>query len=71
MRHLEAAERHVEQGARCVMRQRCIVDALERQGHDKVARIARDLLSAFEQSQAAHVWGRDRLLCELDQIEPP
>ncbi len=57
--HLAQAERHVEQGYAIIARQREIVAALERGGHN--AREAIELLADFEDIQKMHVSDRDRL----------
>ncbi len=58
--HLAQAERHVEQGYAIIARQREIVAALERGGHN--TREAIELLADFENIQKTHVSDRDRLL---------
>ena len=65
--HLALAEEHVALGATNVARQREIIAELERDGHD--ATQARELLVQFEQLQAMHVAGRERLQRELDQSD--
>jgi hypothetical protein len=67
--HLAQAERHVALGAKYVARQREIIGELERDGQD--AGQAWSLLALFEQVQAIHVVGRDRLLRDLEQQGGP
>jgi hypothetical protein len=62
-RHLAQAERHVSDGEHTVARQREIVAKLVKDGHD--SRMAQELLTQFEQSQAIHVADRDRIRSEL------
>jgi hypothetical protein len=66
--HLVKAERHVFEGGRHINRQREIIEMLERQSHD--AGEARRLLRQFEELQALHVAGRDRLRRELGLVAP-
>jgi hypothetical protein len=61
--HLAQAERHVLQGERHLGRQREIVAGLK--GHGSDWRAAMDLLHRFEEMQALHIAGRDRLRSEL------
>jgi hypothetical protein len=63
--HLVDAEEAVEQGERHLSRQRRLIASLERNGHDPGAAYA--LLATFEDSQALHVFDRDRLRRELAQ----
>jgi hypothetical protein len=60
---LAQAERHVVEGERHVARQRNLVTALERDGHDTSRAV--QLLCQFEELQAMHVADRDRLRKEL------
>src|SRR6516165_4748245 len=55
--HLAQVERHIREGERHILRQRQIVDALERhgRGQSQTAKMARDTLDLFEMAQAAHV----------------
>jgi hypothetical protein len=62
--HLELADRHVSEGIRHAMRQRALVERLERGGHD--IREANSLLRRFEDTLELHVRDRDRLRNELD-----
>jgi len=54
--HLAQVERHIRKGERHLLRQRQIVDALERhgRGQSQTAKMARDILDLFEIAQAAH-----------------
>jgi len=61
--HLARAEELVHVGAEYVAGQQRLVADLEGHGHD--GRLARELLTTFEQSQAMHVVDRDRLAAEL------
>lgn len=63
--HLAMAERHVAEGERIIARQREIVAQLTRDGHAGLLSKALDLLSMFEETQAAHVTDRNRLRKEL------
>ncbi|SEP50748.1 hypothetical protein SAMN02990966_07754 [Rhodospirillales bacterium URHD0017] len=62
-RHLRIALQHVAVGERLIDRQRALVMTLEEHGHP--TRIARKLLTQFEDVQAMHVADRDRLVDEL------
>jgi hypothetical protein len=64
-RHLRLALDHVERGEQSVARQKEIVRALERDGHD--AKHAREMLATFEEIQKLHLADRDRLRRELEQ----
>ena len=66
--HLVQAEKAVEQGERHLARQRRLIASLERDGHD--AKAAYALLATFENSQALHVFDRDRLRREWAQASP-
>jgi hypothetical protein len=61
--HLAQAERHVKQGLAIIARQREIIVALERDGHDTADALR--LLADFEGIQQMHVADRDRLRSEL------
>jgi len=61
--HLRLAEEHVAAGERSIARQRQVIRELERDGHDSTN--AHELLEQFEEIQAMHVQGRDRLVDEL------
>ena len=65
-KHLAQVERHVEAGGRHVERQRALVAALERYGHDTTA--ARKLLASFEAIQQTHIEDRDRVAKELQGL---
>jgi len=64
--HLAQVERHIA-GERHLLRQRQIVDALERhgRGQSQTAKVARDILDLFEMAQAPHVVDRARLIVVL------
>jgi hypothetical protein len=66
VRHLAQAEEHVAQGAMHIARQREIVDQLARDGHDN--RLAAELLSTFESTQANHLADLARLRKELADL---
>ena len=63
-------ERHIRDGERHLLRQREIVDELERHGRGKseTAKMARDILETFEMAQSAHLNDRTRLLLALGEI---
>ena len=65
-RELDMAERHVMEGAEHVRRQRALLRRLQAEGDE--TRAAEDLLRTFENSQALHVRGRDRILQELSLL---
>jgi hypothetical protein len=56
-------ERHVAQGEDIVARQREIVAELANDHHD--VRLAQELLTLFETTQALHIADRDRIRDEL------
>jgi hypothetical protein len=56
---LARAERHVEEGARIIARQRELIDRLA--GKHQDTRDAEVLLHQFEETQELHVSDRDRL----------
>jgi hypothetical protein len=68
--HLAQVERHVREGERHVLRQREIVDELERhgRGNSPTTKMARDILASFEMAQSAHLNDRVRLLQALREI---
>ena len=68
--HLAQVERHVREGESHLLRQREIVDELERhgRGNSQTAKMARDILETFEMAQAAHLDDRARLLIALGEI---
>ena len=66
--HLVKAEDAAEQGERQLSRQRRLIASLERDGHD--AKAAYALLATLEESQALHVFDRDRLQREWAQALP-
>ncbi len=63
--HLVEAEAHVVQGERHLAEQRARISELERDGHDKAAEQARELLAVMLQSQQLHIRNRDRMRREL------
>jgi len=68
--HLAQVECHVSEGEWHLLRQREIVDELERhgRGNSQTAKMARDILETFEMAQAAHLNDRARLLIALGEI---
>jgi hypothetical protein len=68
LQHLAQAEEHVATGAKHLTRQRELIAKLERDGHDTSE--AQVVLSQFEELQAIHIAGRDRLQEELEQSGP-
>jgi len=64
-RELEAAERHIREGAERLVRQRHIVARLAAHGHD--TQLARQILQTLEELQAAHIAGRDLLRRDVAQ----
>jgi hypothetical protein len=66
IKHLQQAERHVAEGKQRIERQRELVAKLTAQGHDTSSAI--DLLTVFEQTQAMHIAGRDRIHAELAEF---
>ena len=69
--HLAYVERHISDGERHLLRQREIVDELERhgRGNSQTAKMAREILAIFEMSQTQHLNDRTHLLLELRQIK--
>lgn len=65
--HLLLATKHVEEGARHVLRQRALVAELKRDGHDTGE--AERLLAKFEELHTMHRADRDRLARELAELE--
>jgi hypothetical protein len=65
--HLALVERHVCDGERHLLRQREIVDELERhgRGESQTTKIAKDILLSIEMAQSAHLNHRARLLLAL------
>jgi hypothetical protein len=61
---LAEAERHVAEAEQHIIRQRQVIDDLDRHGHDTES--ARYLLRQFEELHAVHVADRDRLRSELE-----
>jgi len=64
---LAKAERHVREGERHLLRQREIVDELERhgRGNSPTTKMARDILETFEMAQSAHLNDRMRFILAL------
>ena len=60
---LEMAERHVLEGERHIAQQRRLLAWLEQanRGESESAKLAREILATFENSQAIYVADRDRL----------
>jgi hypothetical protein len=65
--HLRQARAHVELGKEHVIRQRALVERLERDGHDGT--MARLLLRTFEETQGMHLADVDRLVGELAEFD--
>jgi hypothetical protein len=51
---LEIASRHVREGEAHVAAQLAIIAKFEREGHERAAALARDLLRIFEDTLATH-----------------
>jgi hypothetical protein len=68
LQQLASVQHIVAAGARQIIELRRIVADLERLGEHQVAAAARDLLTTFEETQAAHVADRDRLQAELKEL---
>jgi hypothetical protein len=68
--HLAQVERHIRDGERHLLRQREIVDDLERHGRARslTFKMAKDILETFEQAQLAHLNDRAHLLLALGEI---
>jgi hypothetical protein len=68
--HLAHVERHIREGERHLLRQRKIVDELERHGHGRsqTAQLAKDILDTFEMAQSGHLNDRAHLLQALGDI---
>ena len=68
--HLAHVERHIRDGERHLLRQREIVDELERhgRGNSETAKMARFTLETFEMSQSTHLNDRAHLLLALREI---
>ena len=64
---LAKAERHVREGERHLLRQREIVDELERhgRGNSPTTKMAREILETFEMAQSAHLNDRMRFILAL------
>jgi hypothetical protein len=57
LNHLAQVERHIRDGQRHLLRQREIVDELERhgRGQSETAKMARVTLESFEMAQSSHL----------------
>ena len=57
LHHLAQVERHIRDGERHLLRQREIVDELERhgRGQSETAKMARVTLESFEMAQSSHL----------------
>ncbi len=66
---LAQAEEHVAQGECHLAQQREIIAELERDSPDGRARI--EMLKQLQQMQAQHIFHRDRLRAELEQLTDP
>jgi hypothetical protein len=64
---LQQAEDRVRQGEEHIRHQQRIIAELERDAHDSA--MARQLLATFEDIQALHVAGRDRLIRALAEYD--
>jgi hypothetical protein len=63
--HLTQAERHIVLGEELIARQRELIAELEQNDHDSTE--AKRLLATFEQVQATHMAGRDRLRRQVER----
>ena len=70
LNHLAQVERHIRDGQRHLLRQREIVDELERhgRGQSETAKMARDVLESFEMAQSSHLNGWAHLQQALREI---
>ena len=68
--HLAQVERHIRDGERHLLRQREIIDELERhgRGNSPTTKLARALLDTFEIAQSAHLSDRANLLLTLGEM---
>jgi len=66
---LGQAERHIREGERHILRQREIIDELERhgRGQTRTASMAREILLSFEMTQSTHIADRERLIETLQR----
>lgn len=72
MEHLGQARDHVARGEQLVADQRQLIAELDRDGHD--TKLARELLAAFEESQAEHkrhLAMIERELANMDRMPGP
>jgi hypothetical protein len=65
--HLARTELHVQLGLTHIAKQHAIIAALERDRHD--TKMAREILTTLEETQALHVADRDRLMKKLAEGE--
>jgi hypothetical protein len=63
LRHLAAADRHIEHGERIITDQERLIEELNVRGHD--SKLARSILETFRQTQAQGIDHRDLILREL------
>ena len=63
-RVLVQANRHIAEGQLDVVKQRAIIDGLDRNGHDSA--LARDLLAILHKTLQMHEDHRERLIRELE-----
>jgi hypothetical protein len=68
-RSLHSAQRNVRLGAEHIRKQRCLIETLEKDGHD--TGIARELLHTFEQVEKTHIEHRDRVQHQIERDERP
>ena len=61
--HLAQAERHVAEGEDRIVRRRQIIADLARSGHD--LKVAKELLTQFEDMQTSRIADLDRLRADL------
>jgi hypothetical protein len=66
LKRLRTAERHAQLGSQHMARQRQIVSALARGGHDTT--LAETVLAAFETAQDGHINDRDRFAAQLAAV---
>jgi hypothetical protein len=68
--NLAHVERHIRDGERHIVRQREIIDELERHGRgsSRTTKLARDVLASFEMAQSVHLNDWAHLLQALREI---
>ena len=69
--HFVEAQRYVEEGEARLVRQRGIVERLEKHGHTVAAETARSLLATLEEAQVLHVEHLNCLVRELAGLVRP